>query len=321
VKTGHKTRSRRWHNQVSEQLAREHSHFLLSMERFCQDMIPPASVFRPVAPHRETDAAHISQNGSARPPEKLSVIMPVFNERGSLREIVERVLRSAVPLEMELVAVDDCSTDGSWELLQRLADNDPRNRVYRHSHNRGKGAAVRTAIQHVSGDVAVIQDADLEYDPNDYLVLLEPVLRNGADAVFGSRFVGHPRRVLRFWHSLVNKGLTLLSNMVNDLTLTDMETCYKMVRVDILKQIRLKSDTFTIEPELTCRLAQCGARIYEVPISYSHRTVRQGKKIRAIDGLKALWAIVRFRFLDTKYACDSRTVTSRSGAESPREAA
>ncbi|MFH1923322.1 MAG: glycosyltransferase family 2 protein [Planctomycetota bacterium] len=146
--------------------------------------------------------AHVSQNGSTRPLEKLSVIMPVFNERGSLQEIVERVLRSAVPLEMELVAVDDCSSDGSWELLERLADNDPRIRVYRHSHNRGKGAAVRTAIQHISGDVAVIQDADLEYDPNDYLVLLEPVLRDGADAVFGSRFVGHPRRVLRFWHSL-----------------------------------------------------------------------------------------------------------------------
>ncbi|NQT12118.1 MAG: glycosyltransferase family 2 protein, partial [Planctomycetes bacterium] len=232
-----------------------------------------------------------------------------------------RVLRSPISLEIELVAVDDRSSDGSWELLQQLAEADARVRVFRHECNRGKGAAIRTAIEHVTGDVAIIQDADLEYDPSEYAELLGPILNDDADAVFGSRFVGHPRRVLRFWHSLVNKGLTLLSNMVNDLTLTDMETCYKMVRADILKRLRLKSNSFTIEPELTCRLARCGARIYEVPVSYSRRSFQEGKKIRPIDGLKALWAIVRFRFLDSHSIDDSVPIPRPSEAQPPRAAA
>lgn len=239
---------------------------------------------------------------ASQPPiKRLSVLMPVYNERWTLREIVGRVLSSPVSLELELIAVDDGSSDGSWELLQQLASDDARIKAVRHPSNRGKGAAVRTAIQHITGEVAVIQDADLEYDPHEYPVLLEPILSGDADAVFGSRFAGHTRRVLFFWHSLLNRGLTLLSNMLNDLNLTDMETCYKMVRADVLRQLRLKSNSFTLEPELTCRLAQWGARIYEVPVSYFGRTYYEGKKIRAIDGLKAIWELFRCRFLDPRF--------------------
>ncbi|HUT92169.1 MAG TPA: glycosyltransferase [Thermoguttaceae bacterium] len=232
---------------------------------------------------------------------KLSVLMPVFNERFTLREICERVLGSPVPLEIELVVVDDASTDGSWEVLGQLARQDPRIRRFRQDRNMGKGAAVRRAIEEMTGEVAVVQDADLEYDPDDYPLLLEPILEGRADAVFGSRFAGHSRRVLFFWHSLANYLLTLLSNMLNDLNLTDMETCYKMVRADVLRRLRLKSNTFTFEPELTCRLAQWGARIYEVPIGYHGRTYEEGKKIRPLDGLKALWAMIRYRFFDAQF--------------------
>ena len=232
---------------------------------------------------------------------KLSVLMPIYNERWTLPKIVARVLSSPVPLEIELIAVDDASTDGSGEVIEQLAAAEPRIRVFRHAKNYGKGAAIRTAIEHLTGDVAVAQDADLEYDPTDYPALLRPILEDNADAVFGSRFRGHTCRVLFFWHSLLNKALTLCSNMLNDLTLTDMETCYKMVRTDVLKQLRLSSNTFTIEPELTCRLAQWGARIYEVPVSYFGRTYQEGKKIRAVDGLKAIWAMFRAKFFDTQF--------------------
>ncbi len=232
---------------------------------------------------------------------KLSVLMPLYNERWTVAEIISRVLATPLELDLEIVVVDDGSTDGSWEEVQELAGEDPRLRVFRHHRNRGKGAAVRTAIEHMTGDVAVVQDADLEYDPRDYLQLIEPILQGNAEAVFGSRFAGHSRRVLFFWHSLANAAITLFANMLNDTNLTDLETCYKMVRADVLKQLRLHGNSFTIEPELTCRLAQWGARIYEVPISYSGRTYAEGKKIGARDGLKALWEIVRCRFLDTRF--------------------
>ncbi len=232
---------------------------------------------------------------------KLSVLMPIYNERWTLREIVNRVLSSPVPLEIELVAVDDASQDGSRELLDELARGDSRIKVIRHEVNRGKGAAIRTAIEHMTGDIAVIQDADLEYDPHEFPLLLEPILQGKADAVFGSRFTGHTRRVLFFWHGLVNGLLTLMSNMLNDLNLTDMETCYKMVRSDILKRLRLNCDSFTLEPELTCRLAQWKARIYEVPISYFGRNYQEGKKIRARDGFKAVWAMFRSKYVDPQF--------------------
>ncbi len=240
-------------------------------------------------------------NGAVR---RLSVLMPVYNERWTLSEIVARVLTSPVPLEIELIIVDDCSTDGSWELIQELAAGDARIVAVRHEQNSGKGTALRTAIGRISGEVAVVQDADLEYDPHEFRTLLSPILSGKADAVFGSRYAGSTRRVSPFWHTTINKGLTLLSNVVNNLCLTDMETCYKMVRSDILKRLQLKSRSFTFEPELTCRLAQWGARIYEVPIGYNSRTYLDGKKIRPRDGILALGEIFRARFLDTRFTVD-----------------
>jgi glycosyltransferase involved in cell wall biosynthesis len=244
--------------------------------------------------------------------------MPIYNERWTLTEIISRVLSSPVSLELELVAVDDGSTDGSRELLLRLAEKDARIKPVLHPRNRGKGAAIRTAIEHMTGDVAVIQDADLEYDPAEYSALLAPILVGDADAVFGSRFVGHSRRVLFFWHSLANRFLTFVSNVLNNLNLTDMETCYKVVRADVLKRLRLRSDTFTLEPELTCRLAQWGARIYEVPVSYRGRTYQEGKKIRPIDGLKALWEMVRCKFLDGRFTDHSGYYILKSVAKAQK---
>jgi glycosyltransferase involved in cell wall biosynthesis len=249
---------------------------------------------------------------------KLSVLMPVYNECWTLREIVARVLAAPVPVELELIIVDDCSTDGSWELIQELASADERIKIVRHDRNRGKGAAIRTAIPLITGEVSIIQDADLEYDPQEYAQLLAPIAEGRADAVFGSRFAGHSRRVLFFWHSLVNKILTLISNMVNDLNLTDMESGYKMVRSDILKNLRLSAETFTFEPELTCRLAQWGARIYEVPISYVGRTYEEGKKIRATDGLRAIGQILYCKFIDARFTDHSGFYILRSMARSKK---
>jgi len=255
--------------------------------------------------HLETLLEDYSGNApvSSRPVDisKLSVLMPLYNERWTVAKIIARVLDAPLDLDLEIIVVDDFSTDGSWEEVRELAEKDSRIRVFRHPQNRGKGAAVRTAIEHMTGDVAVVQDADLEYDPRDYRQLLDPILKGRAEAVFGSRFAGYSRRVLFFWHSMANGLITLFANMLNDTNLTDLETCYKMVRADVLKQLRLRSDTFTFEPELTCRLAQWGARIYEVPISYCGRTYAEGKKIRARDGMKALWEIVRCRFFDTRF--------------------
>jgi glycosyltransferase involved in cell wall biosynthesis len=233
----------------------------------------------------------------------LSVLMPVYNEQRTLRAIVQRVLAAPVELDIELICVDDCSTDRSWQVLQELADGDSRIRVFRHEVNRGKGAAIRTAIAQITGDIAVVQDSDLEYDPADFPKLLRPILDGRADAVFGSRFAASPeRRVLLYWHSLGNKLLTWLTNILNDLNLTDMETCYKAVVADVLKDLRLESDRFGIEPEITTRLAQWGARIYEVPISYSGRGYAEGKNIGWRDGVQALWLLFKFRFVDTRFS-------------------
>lgn len=233
---------------------------------------------------------------------KLSVLMPVYNESRTLRTIVERVLNAPIDLEVEIVAVDDGSSDNSREILEKIAVDEPRLKVIAQARNSGKGKAIRTAIEHMTGDLAVVQDADLEYDPNDYPKLLKPILDGRADAVYGSRFAAsEERRVLFFWHSLGNKLLTGLSNMANDLNLTDMETCYKALRADILKNLRLRSDRFGIEPEMTARLAQWGAHIYEVPISYHGRTYAEGKNIGWKDGVQALWLIFKFRFLDKRF--------------------
>jgi glycosyltransferase involved in cell wall biosynthesis len=232
----------------------------------------------------------------------LSVLMPLYNERRTLRAIVRRVLEVPLPGPMELIVVDDGSTDGSADLLRELAAADPRIRPVFHERNQGKAGAVRTAIRHMTGDVAIVQDADLEYDPADIARVIQPILDGRADAVFGSRFVsGDFRRVLYFWHTLGNGLLTWFNNLLCDLNLTDMETCYKAVRADILRQIPLKCHGFALEPELTVRLAQWGIRLYEVPISYAGRTYVEGKKIHWTDGLHALATMLRCRFLDTRF--------------------
>jgi glycosyltransferase involved in cell wall biosynthesis len=222
---------------------------------------------------------------------RLTVVMPVYNEAATVAESARRV--RAVELDVELICVNDGSTDASLAILQRLEAEGVVDRVIDHPRNRGKGAAIRTGIEHAGGDVIVIHDADLEYDPADLPLLLDPIARGRADAVYGSRFTGSPRRVLYFWHRVGNGMLTLLSNMLTDVNLTDMETCYKMVRADLMKRLPLRTDRFGIEPELTARLAQTGARMYEVPISYYGRTYAEGKKIGWRDGVAALWHILR----------------------------
>lgn len=222
----------------------------------------------------------------------VSVVVPAFNEGPTVARVFERL--AAVPLTLEVVAVNDGSSDDTGRLLDALAAQGRIHRVIHHPRNRGKGAAIRTAIAAATGDVIVVQDADLEYDPGDFQQLIGPILDGRADAVYGSRFLGGPHRVLFFWHSVGNTVLTLLSNMLTDLNLTDMETCYKMVRADLMKRLPLTSDRFGFEPEITARLAQAKARIYEMPISYSGRTYAEGKKISWRDGVAALWHILRF---------------------------
>jgi glycosyltransferase involved in cell wall biosynthesis len=224
---------------------------------------------------------------------KLTIIIPVYNERQTIEEILMRVRQS--PLDKEIIVVDDGSTDGTREWLQSLKEDVIR--VILHPKNSGKGAAVRTGIQEASGEVTIIQDADLEYDPADYPLLLDPMIRFGADAVYGSRFLG-PHRVFLFWHYLGNKLLTTITNILYDTMLSDMETCYKAVRTDILKGLKLKSNTFDIEPEITAKLFKRKLKIFEVPISYSGRSYEEGKKITGIDGFRALWALFKFRFFD-----------------------
>lgn len=229
---------------------------------------------------------------------KLSVLMPVYNERAFIVEVLERVRSVDVP--KEIVVVDDGSQDGTREILREQVEGKlPQVRVFYHERNRGKGAAVRTAIAQATGSVCVIQDADLETDPRDYHLLLEPLLDGRADVVYGSRFAGgRPHRVNTFVHYLANKTLTTVSNLLTNLHLTDMETCYKLAKTPLLKSLALQAERFDIEPELTIKLARTGARFYEVPISYSPRDHAQGKKIGWLDGLETLLAIVRFRFFD-----------------------
>ena len=234
----------------------------------------------------------------------ISLVIPVYNEKASLEELLRRVV--AVDMPKELIVVDDFSTDGSREVLSRLAErglpglegahpvNENRLQVLFQERNQGKGAALRRGFAAATGDVVVVQDADLEYDPQEIPRLVGPILDGHADVVFGSRFIGETRRVLYYWHAVVNWGLTTLSNMTSGLNLTDMETCYKAFRRELIQSIQIEEDRFGFEPEITAKVARAGARVYEVPISYHGRTYEEGKKIGWKDGFRALYAIAKY---------------------------
>lgn len=224
---------------------------------------------------------------------KLSIVIPCFNERHTIQDIVNAVKNSPIS-EKEIIIVDDCSTDGTREFLKSTIESQV-NKVIYHEVNQGKGAALRTGIQQATGDVVVVQDADLEYDPNEYKTLMDPIEKNRADVVFGSRFMGgQPHRVVYFWHMVGNKFLTLLSNMFTNLNLTDMETCYKMFRREVIQSIKIEEDRFGFEPEITAKVARGGFRIYEVGISYYGRTYAEGKKIGWRDGFRAIYCILKY---------------------------
>lgn len=227
----------------------------------------------------------------------VSIVMPVYNEIQTIRPIVDRVLRADLPnLERELIIVDDCSTDGTADVIRSLDDG--RIRTAFHERNRGKGGALQTGFSMVTGDVVIIQDADLEYDPADYGRLLEPILDGRADVVYGSRFLGGPHRVLLFWHYVGNRFLTLVTNAIYNVNLTDMETCYKAFRAEVLAHLGIRSRTFGFEPEFTAKVTKGGYRLFETPISYSGRTYAEGKKIGWKDGFIALYCVLRYRFFD-----------------------
>jgi len=229
--------------------------------------------------------------------KRLTVVIPAFNEVKTIERVLERVRAAPLPdgVDLEIVVVDDASTDGTQAKLEELAaSGEVAFKLVKHGENQGKGAALRSGFAAATGDFVLVQDADLEYHPRDYPVLLQPLLEEGADVVYGSRFLGGPHRVLFFWHYQGNKLLTLLSNMLTDLNLSDMETGYKVFRKEVLDKLTLKSNRFAIEPEMTAKVAKQRVRIYEVPISYAGRTYAEGKKIGWQDGVAAVWAIVRY---------------------------
>jgi glycosyltransferase involved in cell wall biosynthesis len=258
--------------------------------------------------------AYRRQNPTALDDPKVSIVIPVYNERATIDEILRRVLE--IELRKELIIVDDCSTDGTRQILETMAARqangensaaahdagDPIElrdlRFFFQTPNQGKGAALRRGFAQATGEIVLVQDADLEYDPRDYLKLLEPIIDGRADVVYGSRFLGGPQRVHYFWHYVANRILTLLSDIFTNLKLSDMETCYKVFRREVLQGIEIKSDRFGFEPEITAKIAKHNWRIYEVPISYAGRTYEEGKKITWKDGIQALWCIIRFKFSD-----------------------
>lgn len=226
----------------------------------------------------------------------LSVVMPVYNEAETVVRVIHKVLEQR-PVQ-QLIVVDDCSSDKSWSLLQGIEGKDPRLTLIRHERNQGKGAALRTGFQRASSPIVIVQDADLEYNPSEYFLVLNPILNGNADVVFGSRFIGAgAHRVLYYWHSVGNKLLTTLSNMATNLNLTDVETCYKAFRREVLEKITLEENRFGIEPELTAKVSKLRVRVYEVAISYYGRTYQEGKKINWRDGLSALRCILKYNFL------------------------
>ncbi len=229
---------------------------------------------------------------------KVSVIVPVYNERATVAEILHRVAATGIP--SEIIVVDDGSTDGSREILQKLEQEGslPNLKVIYHPRNMGKGAAVRTALQHVTGDVVIIQDADLEYDPDHYPLLLDPIRKGLADVVYGSRFLGAPRRPILFWNMVANKVLTLITNILFNTILSDMETGYKVFRREVVENMPLRARGFEFEPEFTAKVLKRGYRIFEVPIAFNPRTYDEGKKIKAKDGLIAIWTLLKYRFVD-----------------------
>jgi len=245
----------------------------------------------------------------------LSIVIPVYNERDLLPQILEKIEQVKLPdgLERQVVIVDDGSTDGTRDILRGLARERPDYIIHFHEENQGKGGGVRTGLKLATGDIVLIQDADLEYSPNDYPQLLKPILENKADAVFGSRFIGDSRRVLYFWHSVANKMLTTLSNMLSNLNLTDMECCYKVFTKDLADRLEITEPRFGLEPEMTAKVAKLNARLYEVPVTYDGRTYAEGKKITWKDGVSALRCILKYNLLTPRQAAVAPSVEQIAG--------